>query len=309
MISIVFFGTSPFAVPALEALSRERDFKILGVVTQAAKPVGRTQKIMPGPVAMKAKILRAIIFTPEKIKSLADELKKMKPDCLVVVAYGQILPEEILRILPLGAFNVHPSLLPKYRGASPVQGAIHSGEKETGVSVMLMDKELDHGPILSQEKIAINEHETAPELLGRLSEVSATALVKTIKDYAAGKIKPVVQDHQAATFTKILNREDGRMNFKETTEQVYNQWRGYFPWPGVYALDDQGRAIKFLVVRKTEEILPAAPGTLLARNKQLFLVCRSGLLEVMEIQLEGGKVMEAADFVNGYKTKLPLKLK
>lgn len=307
MISVVFIGTSSFALPALEALRQDARFKILGIITQPAKPVGRKQQITASVIADKAKELNLPVWSPIKINELNNNLATLRPDCLVVASYGQIIPKEILAIPHLGAFNIHPSLLPKYRGPSPVPATLLAGESETGVSIMLMDEEMDHGPILAQEKMKIREDLTAPELLNQLALVGAEILGETIVKFNRGKIKPLPQNHEQATFSHILKREDGQIDFTKTAAQIFNQYRALTPWPGVFAQTDH-QSIKFIKMVKSDGWTDLAPGQLLVKNKKLYLGMLDGVLEILELQPSGGKTMNAEQFINGYSKKLPLSL-
>ncbi len=309
MISVIFIGASAFSLPTLETLANDAGFRLLGVITQSAKPMGRKQDMAETPVAKKAKELNLPVWSPEKIGEMADELLALRPDCLVVASYGQIIPEKILAIPRLGAFNVHPSLLPKYRGASPVPAALLANELETGVTIMLMDAKMDHGPILAQEKINIEPTMTAPALLEELARQGARLLVETIVKFAAGDCLAKPQNDSAATFCRLFTREDGRIDFKKTAIEIFNQYRALTPWPGVYAKMSTGKKIKFLSVASGGSRLMEAPGTLFSRGKELCLATIDGTLNILELQLEGGKPLTAMAFINGYGQKLPFNLK
>lgn len=308
MISIVFLGTSSFALPALESLLNDSRFRILGVITQKAKPTGRKQAITPSPIEERAKKLSVPIWSPEKIGDITDELGKLSPDCLVVASYGQIIPKNILDIPRLGAFNIHPSLLPKYRGPSPVPAALLSGETETGVTIMLMDEKMDHGPILRQEKLSIEPDATAPDLLLQAAGLGAKILPSTIIDFNAGKLLPQPQNHKLATFSKIFTREDGKINFKQSATEIFNQYRALWPWPGFYAEMKDGKKIKFIKLARSTKTSTTDPGTLLVDDGELLLQTARGVLQVLELQLAGGKPLETKIFLNGYQKKLPLQL-
>ncbi len=309
MVSVVFIGTSSFAIPALLALHNDARFRILGVITQPAKPVGRKHEITPSPVEAKAKTLGLKMWSPEKISDVAIELAAISPDCLIVASYGQILPKDILDIPHLGTFNIHPSLLPIYRGPSPVPASLLAGEQETGVSIMLLDEKTDHGPILRQEKIKINEDITAPELIKELSEHGAQILPQTIVDFAAGTIKSQPQNHTAATYSKIFTREDGKIDFLKTALEIYNQYRALTPWPGIFAYTEDKKTLKLIRLARIEYTSNNLPGTLFLEADKLFLKANKGALEVLELQLEGGKALNTKTFINGYSKKLPLRLK
>ena len=307
MISVVFIGTSSFTLPALEALNNDPRFRILAVITQPAKPAGRKHKITTSPVEEKAKKLNLKVWTPEKIDDCAIDLASLSPDCLVVASYGQIIPKNILDIPHSGAFNIHPSLLPKYRGPSPAPATLLNGETEAGVSIMLMDEEMDHGPILAQKKIKINETITAPELLNILAAEGAKILNDVIIKFNQVEIKPIPQNHKQATFSKLLKREDGRIDFNKPTTQIFNQYRGLAPWPGIFAMKDN-QPIKFIKMIKGENKNNLIPGALFSENEKLFLKTKDGALQILELQPGGSKSMSAEQFINGYSKKLPLEL-
>ncbi|MEK7211721.1 MAG: methionyl-tRNA formyltransferase, partial [Patescibacteria group bacterium] len=265
----IFFGTPNFAIPALQKL-KEADFEIVGVFTEPSRPVGRHQEITPSPVKLFAEKSNLAVFEPESLKTSpfskggegdfwAKQIKSLAPDIAVVAAYGQIIPQAIIDIPKYGFINIHPSLLPKYRGASPVQFAILNGERETGVTIMLMDEKMDHGPILAQEKIAIGDDEDTPSLLTRAAELGAKMLSPTIEGYLNKTIVPQEQNHEAATFSKILKKADGQIDWQKSALEIYNQIRAFRPWPGTwneFKIKNSKLKIKILDASPSNESTP-----------------------------------------------------
>jgi len=310
---IIFFGTPDFSIPALKVLL-ESDFEIVAVITEPTRPTGRKQELIPSPVKSLAIKNNLTVLEPESIKSpeWAEQIKSLAPDIAVVAAYGQIIPQTVIDIPKFGFINIHPSLLPKYRGASPVQSAILNGETETGVTIMLMDEKMDHGPILAQEKISIGNNEDTPSLLARTAELGAEMLPRVIADFVAGKIKPREQNHEAATFSKILKKEDGQIDWQKSASEIYNQIRALRPWPGTWAnfrLQNADCRIKIL----DGEVIDESPGTINAgdffvsppyeggaRGGRLAVKCGSGSLIINRLIPEGKKEMSGEEFARGY---------
>lgn len=243
---IVFAGTPEFAVPFLAELAEDADFEVIAVITQPDKPTGRKQLLNAPPVKSWAASRGIKIFQPEKLVGngqIVEELRRVGADLMVVVAYGLIIPKEILDIFPKGNINVHPSLLPKYRGASPVQSAILAGEKNSGLTIMLMDKKMDHGPILAQERVALSDNETNESLHLIMAEKGKSFLIATIKKYLSGQIAPQSQDHQQATFCRTIKKEDAKINWSDDASAISRQIRAYYPWPVAWSLLD-GQRVK-----------------------------------------------------------------
>lgn len=276
MLNIIFFGTPEFAVPSLKILNK--NFKIAAVFCEPDKPFGRKQEIKEPPIKILAKKLGLRVFQPESIKTSAKIIKKLNPDIAVAVAYGQIIPKKILDIPKFGFLNLHPSLLPKYRGPSPIQNAILNDDRKTGITIILLDEKMDHGPILAQKKVKLFGNETTEILYNRLSKIGAKLLVMTLLNCVSGKIKPKEQNHKKTTFTKIIKREDGRINWNKTAEEIERMIRAYHPWPGTFTEID-GKRLK---------IISAS-----IKNKKLFLE---------RVQLEGKKEMSWEEFKKGNKT-------
>ena len=284
--SIIFCGTPAFAVPSLKALVADAAFDVRLVVTQPDRPVGRAQKVTPSPVKVAAEELGLPILQPEKINdpSFLSSLAAHRPDFLVVVAYGQILSKEVLAVPKVAAVNVHGSLLPRWRGASPVEHAILAGDDETGVTVQIMAEALDAGPILSAQSTSIGPQETAPELRERLSALGASLLVQTLQ----APLHPVPQPEDGVTYCKKLAREDGMVDpLLLTAEEIERRVRALVPWPGVtISLSDQ--TIKILAV----SLMPS-PGS-------IALPCRQGtVLHLVQVQPANGKPMTAQEWMRG----------
>lgn len=299
-IKIVFFGTPFFAAEILKALI-EKKVDVAAVVAQPDKKVGRRQEIVFSP-AKKLAVENGIkVFQPENLRDAGAirEIGKIGADLFVVAAYGKILPKELLKIPKYGAINIHASLLPKYRGASPIQCAIAAGEKETGITLMRMNEKMDEGDILVQKKIEIGENEAADELSGRLAKLGAETVAKFIPGWIGGKINPVPQDGRQATFCKPIKREDGKIGFGQSAEEIYRMWRAYRPWPGIFAFY-KGKRFKLAGIK----IIPGVEtgektGKIVKYNQSVAVQAGRGLIALEKVQLEGKKEMSADDFVKG----------
>lgn len=296
----MFLGTPEFAVPSLEALAAE-GHAVLAVYTQPDRPAGRRQELKPPPVKEAALRLGLEVRQPQRIRHCVEELAALQPDAMAVVGYGQIIPQAILDIPPLGILNVHASLLPRYRGAAPIQWAIACGETVTGVTIMRIDAGLDTGDILLQESTEIGPEETAPELAARLAPVGARLLVHALAGLAAGTITPVPQDHAQATLAPILRREDGLVDFRWPAAKIACRARGFQPWPGAWTWW-RGQRFFLWKCRPAAVETPAVPGMLFSHGRRLFAACGAGeALELLEVQAEGRRRMDAAAFLNGYR--------
>lgn len=297
---VVFLGTPEFAVPSLEALATA-GYSIVAVYTQPDRPKGRGHDLAPSPVKQAALARNLDVRQPERIRrpEIVDELRGLSPDIMVVVGYGQIIPQSIIDIPPLGILNVHASLLPEYRGAAPIQWAIADGKRTTGVTIMKIDAGLDTGDMLLKSETEIGDSETAPELSARLSRDGARLLLRAIQGLRDGSIQPQKQDHSAATLARILTREDGRLDWTWPAATIHNRMRGFTPWPGCYSTF-RGQRIH---IWKAAPVAEAAgqPGELIVRNRDLLVACgRHSALLLQEVQLEGKKRMPASAFRNGY---------
>ncbi len=306
-LRLVFCGTPEFAVPSLDALLAA-GHQIALVVTQPDRPVGRRQILTAPAVKQRAAQHGLPIAQPEKIKQNEDfraQLESIAPDAIVVVAYGRIIPPWMLSLPRLGCINLHGSLLPRHRGAAPIQWALALGDTVTGNTTMLLEAGLDTGPILLQQKILIAPEQTALDLFPLLAQAGAPLLVVTLRGLANGSIQPRPQDEGTATLARILERDDGRIRFAEYTAiELWNRWRGFQPWPGAFTAW-QGRKLIVHRLRPVERNQAAAPALLHAENEKLFVACATNSwLELEEVQLEGKGRITAAEFVRS-NTFLP----
>jgi methionyl-tRNA formyltransferase len=306
-VKLVFCGTPPFAVPTFEALLAA-GHEIALVVSQPDRPVGRSQQ-MTAPAVKQAALAAGLPVTqPEKIRNNAEfrgRLESIAPDAIVVVAYGRIIPPWMLALPRLGCINLHGSLLPKYRGAAPIQWAVAMGDAFTGNTTMLLEEGLDTGPILLQQTTEIGRDQTAVELFEMLAKAGAPLVVETLAGLADGTIHPQAQNHEFATFAPILNREDGRIDFDtRSADEIYNRWRGFQPWPGAFTTLDK----KKLIVHRLRPVdasvfvegVSAQPGQIHVENHRLFAACAGETwIELNEVQLEGKKRLTAAEFLRG----------
>jgi methionyl-tRNA formyltransferase len=273
-------------------------------VTQPDRPVGRTMEMQAPPVKRVALAHGIAVVQPEKIKTNAEFrglLEEVRPDAILVVAYGRILPQWMLDLPRYGCLNLHGSLLPKYRGAAPIQWAVANGEADTGVTTMRIDAGLDTGPMLLAEKVAIAPEETAADLFESLAEIGAKLMVKTLHRLEEGILTPVEQDHAEATLAPILKREDGLVDFSLRALRIYDRWRGFQPWPGAYTML---RGKKLIVHRMVRVGGTGVAGELQVEGDRLLVGCGDGaVLELAELQLEGKKRMGAGEFLRGFQVK------
>ena len=299
---IVFMGTPDFAVPSLKALA-EAGHEICGVFTQPDKPKNRGMKLQQSPVKECALAMGLPVYQPAKMRdgeALAI-LQELKPDLIAVAAYGKILPVDILELPRLGCVNVHSSLLPKYRGAAPINWAILNGEDETGVTIMYMAEGMDTGDILAQAKTPIDINENAAQLFDRLAVMGADLLVETVKELDVGTAKAVPQDEALSSHAPMLSREQSPMDWNKTARQLHDQVRGLYPWPAATAVLD-GIRCKILRTALCAETTNKAPGTVLQADKKgLRVACGDGgVLDILELQPDGKKAMAAPAFLLGH---------
>ncbi len=295
---IVFMGTPDYAAVTLEALIKS-EHEICAVFAQPDKPVGRKQILTPPAVKVKALEHNIPVFQPNSVKTgeAYEILKQLNPDAIVVVAYGKILPKEILELTKYGCINGHASLLPKYRGASPIQWCIVQGETVTGVTTMLMDEGMDTGDILETCEVEIGDNETAEELFDRLSQVSAKLMLSTLKKLEKGEITPKKQTGEAS-YAPIIKKDMARLNFSKTANEVHNAVRGYYSWPCAFFFheDKRFKVIKTKISDNTNEKY----GTVIANDDKLVIACGEGTsIEILELQPEGSKPMTAKQFLCG----------
>jgi len=320
MIKTVFFGTPGFAKEFLAAMHADEDFSVEAVVCQPDKPVGRkkvltapetkvfvqeleTSATTPNP-SFEKEGDRIKVYQPENLRTsnLGEDLKKLDADIFVVIAYGKIIPQNILDIPKLGTINVHPSLLPKYRGPSPIQSVILNQESETAITIMLIDDKMDHGPILTQTSIELDPGETSISLRSKVTELGAPLLIETIKKYVADKIKPQEQNHDKATFCKMLTKSDGQINWQRSAEAIDAQHRALIEWPGVYttwARDDRPTIIKLHKLKIADREIE--PGKVEIEGKQMFIGTKTKALEIIKLQPENSSIMSAEAFVQGHR--------
>jgi methionyl-tRNA formyltransferase len=302
-ISLVFCGTPAFAVPTLEKLV-EAGFHIPLAVTQPDRPKGRGLELVSSPVKQRALKLGLPIVQPERIKDNEDfraRLTLLKPDAIIVVGYGRIIPQWMLDLPLLGNINLHASFLPKYRGAAPVQWAIARGEPVTGVTTMKIDAGLDTGDILLQREIPIAADDTAETLAPKLAAVGANLIVETLHGLQTGSIQPRWQNDSQATLAPILRKEDGLINFSQPASEILNRLRGFQPWPGAYS---KFRGKNLQISRAVALDRALAPAEMKAEGNHLFVGCgRETALEILELQVEGKKRISASDFVRGYRPR------
>ena len=306
-MKLVYCGTPLFAVPPLEALVGA-GHSVLLVVTQPDRPKGRGMELALSPVKQKALELGLAIAQPEKIKSNLEfraQLEALAPDCIVVVGYGRIIPRWMLDLPPHGNINLHASLLPKYRGAAPIQWAIANGECVTGNTTMRIDEGLDTGDILLQRTMAIGSEDTSVTLAPRLAAMGAELLVETLAALAEHRVQPTPQDNERATLAPILTREDGRIQFARNSAQtICNRYRGFQPWPGAFTTF-RGKQLTLHAISPAASAGALACGEIVVVGEQLLAGCAEHTaIAIRELQLEGKRRMSAREFINGYQPKV-----
>ena len=299
-MKIVFMGTPEFAEASLQKLL-ETDHQIVGVFTQPDKPKGRGYKLVAPPVKELALAHNIPVFQPQKMRdgTALDILQELQPDLIAVVAYGKILPKEILELPRYGCINVHGSLLPKYRGAGPIQWSVINGESVTGVTTMYMGEGLDTGDMILKKETPIGENETYGELHDRLKEIGAQALVETIELIEQGKAPREVQDDSLSSYAPMLDKQIARLDFTKDAQTLHNLIRGLSPWPVAHTTVD-GKLLK--IHRAVLADGKGQPGEVID-SKKFIVACKEGALELLEVQLEGGKRMKGEDFLRGRKPK------
>jgi len=313
-IKILFFGTSEIAKEILEALVRGK-YNIIAVLTQPDKKTGREQLIKKGSVKEFAQINKIPVLQPLKLNDeVVEKIKELEPDLIVVIAYGKIIPKEILEIPQFKSINIHPSLLPKFRGPSPIQNAILAGEKETGVTIMLMDEKMDHGDILFQKKVQIYPEDTAKILTKKIAPVSSKLLIETIPLWIEKKIIPLKQDDAQATYCQLIEREDGHIFWDSSAEDIHNKYRAFQPWPGIFSVwekEDKILRIKLTNIKidekKTEKKYEM--GEVFELDGEIKVKSMNNSIILKEVQLEGKKPTNIKDFVNGHKDFVGSRLK
>ncbi len=318
MMRIVFCGTPSFAVPTFKHLLAQTDFQIVGVITQPDRPRGRGLRVTPSPVKETALAASVPVHQPEKIRSPESEewLRRHSPDCIVIIAYGQLIPARLLTIPKLGWINLHASLLPKYRGAAPIQWAIANGETQTGLTTMRIDAGMDTGEILLQKPINISPDDTTASLATRLAEAGAPLMAETLRGVGAGTISAKPQDHAQATSAPLLKKDDGKIDWARPAHEIYNRMRAFTPWPGVFTTF-RGNTYHLVAEPVSNQISTApslVPGTLRivkdfwaspgtpGKPAALLVSCGGATeLRVLSVKREGGKSADALEFAHGVR--------
>ncbi|HXY25911.1 MAG TPA: methionyl-tRNA formyltransferase [Candidatus Acidoferrum sp.] len=301
---LVFCGTPEFAVPSLKHLLALSDFELLAAITQPDRPRGRGQEVSFSPVKEVALAAKIPVHQPEKIRApeVQELLQKLAPDFIVIIAYGQIIPARLLSIPKHGWINLHASLLPKYRGAAPINWAIANGETSTGLTTMRIDAGMDTGEMLLQRELEIGPSETAPELTARMSEMGAPLMEETLRGLADGSIVPRLQNHAEATLAPILKKDDGRIDWNRPAQEIFNRMRGFMPWPGAYTTF-RGQTCHLWgepIARAGFEKTPGSFSISLKPENQLLVVCGTGsAIQLTRVKLEGRKEVSSQEFVNG----------
>jgi methionyl-tRNA formyltransferase len=321
-LKLIFFGTSSFAATVLKTLAENPDFLVVAVVTATDKPVGRKQEMQASFVALEAEKHKIPMLKPERLKDpeFAEKLKAYNADIFLVAAYGKIIPKNILDLPTRGSINIHGSLLPEYRGASPIHAVIIDGQKKTGITIMRMDELMDHGDMLFKHELPISPEQTQTELEKALALLAASHIAEDLKLVASGEAHPEPQDHSKAIFTKIINKEDGRIDWSKSAADIYNLFRAYAAWPGVYTFFN-GQRLKIIECRiaefgenvsgekiavdekKAEKIIA---GEVFKKDGHLLVGCGAdsserSFLEILSLQLEGKNISNAVDFARGHK--------
>ena len=305
----IFMGTPEFAIPSLKAVSKNTDLKL--IFTKEDKRNARGNKIIYSPVKQFGLDNDIEVIQPKRMKDkeVIDKIKEVNPDLIVVVAYGKILPKEIIDIPKYGIINVHSSLLPKYRGASPIHSAILNGDKESGVSIMYIEEGLDSGDVILKETCEITEDDTLGTLHDRLKELGAIGLEKALKLIEAEEVKAEKQDDSKATFVKPITKEQAKIDWNNTKEVIFNQIRGLNPFPGAYTHNEKNENIKIYKSEKLEKEYAGENGTVVEMTKKGPVVkVANGALRLLEIKFEGKKLQSGADIVNGRKMAVGEKL-
>jgi len=299
-ISTIFFGTHDFAAKILQGLIDDPRISVDLVITQPDKPVGRKQKLQKPAVKILAEKHNLKILQPSSLKTF--DFKTLETfDLGICAQYGLLINENILNAPKHGIINVHTSLLPKYRGASPIQSALINGESETGITIMKMDKGLDTGPIILQKTLKIEPDDIFPDLEEKLSQIAILALSEAVFPYITGQIKPQNQDNTQATNCREFNREDGRVDWSKTAQEIYNQYRGLTPWPGIWTTLGEKR-LKLLKIKPVE--FEINNSELLVKDNKIYIGCGYKSIEILELQLEGNKPMDTKNFINGFANLL-----
>ncbi|MFA6296797.1 MAG: methionyl-tRNA formyltransferase [Patescibacteria group bacterium] len=300
-IKTIFFGTPDFAVPTLNSLIKGTN--LIAVVTQPDKKVGRKQIFLPSPVKQIAIKNNIKVLQPQKIKEnieFINQIKDLNPDVIIVAAYGKIIPKDILNLPKYGCINIHASLLPKYRGASPIQTAILNGEKETGITIMVMNEKMDEGDIIAQKTEKIYNDDTSETLHNRLSKIGAEFLLKILPDYINKKITPKPQDNNQATYTRIIKKEDGKIDWQQNAKNILQQINAFYPWPSAYTFIDKKR-FKITKASIINQDTKKQNGTIFIHENKIAVACFKNILVIDKWQPEGKKEIATSDYLRGNK--------
>lgn len=308
---IVFIGTGEIGVPVLRSLLNSKEHQLAGVVTQPDKPAGRAQRIEAPPIKVALTGSGVPVLQPGRIKraEAVAEIRALAPDVIVVMAYGQILPRSVLEIPPVACLNLHASLLPRHRGAAPIQASILAGDRESGITVMYVDEGLDTGDVLLQSVLEIARDETGGSLHDRLAQIAPAALEKALTYFQKGNAPRIPQDSSLATYAPKLQRDDGRIDWTESAALIERKIRAFDPWPGAFTMlrNEAGRERKLKIFRaKVIESTKAAPGEILRSDGSILIAANEGALSLGELQLEGKRRMSAAEFLRGHTGPLQI---
>jgi methionyl-tRNA formyltransferase len=303
---IVFIGAGEIGVPTLQALLKS-EHEVVGVVTQPDKPVGRSQLIEPPPIKKALRGTKIAVLQPARIKDrqAIEEIRALKPDVIVVMAYGQILPRGVLEIPKIACLNLHASLLPRWRGAAPIQAAIAAGDRKTGITVMYMDEGLDTGDILLKRAINILPSDTGGALHDRLAGVAPETLLESLDLLAEGKAPRTAQDNSLATFAPKLKREDGNIDWSDTADAIDRKIRAFNPWPGAFMTIEANGMRSLKIFSATVVALRGTPGKILHSEKELVVAAGKDALSLGDVQLEGKRRMTALEFLRGHRMSSP----
>lgn len=308
-VDIVFMGTPEFSIPALESLNQS-GYNISLVITQKDRPRGRGKRMLPTPIKSKALELGLEVYQPDCVNSSdsIDKLKKLSPDCIVVAAYGQILKKEILSLPKYGCINIHASLLPRHRGAAPINWAIIEGDKETGITIMEMDEGLDTGDIISLERIAIEDEDDSQSLHDKLAKLGGRLIVKTLDDMKAGEISKIPQDDSLSTYASMLSKDIGKINWNSSGDNIVNLVRGLKPWPSAYIIY-KGLNVKVHKVKKIEKFSKEDNGMVVkVSDEGIYVNCLDSCIVIEELQFPGKKKMQVSEHLRGNKLESHIRL-
>ncbi|NLJ98339.1 MAG: methionyl-tRNA formyltransferase [Tissierellia bacterium] len=308
-MDIVFMGTPEFSIPALESLNQS-GYNISLVITQKDRPRGRGKRMLPTPIKSKALKLGLEVYQPDCVNSSdsIDKLKKLSPDCIVVAAYGQILKKEILSLPKYGCINIHASLLPRHRGAAPINWAIIEGDKETGITIMEMDEGLDTGDIISWERIAIEDEDDSQSLHDKLAKLGGRLIVKTLDDMKAGEISKIPQDDSLSTYASMLSKDIGKINWNSSGDNIVNLVRGLKPWPSAYIIY-KGLNVKVHKVKKIEKFSKEDNGMVVkVSDEGIYVNCLDSCIVIEELQFPGKRKMQVSEHLRGNKFESHIRL-